>query len=262
MKNITSGIPCRKNSAVNLQKYRILPLLAIVAAVAILSSCTVTISMDEPITIDVSSVDNGYNVHIISGGLSVTQDETTAAQTEQTTVTQEATTAQTAQTTATQATDVTVRQPEFRMPFDDKSHGGIDYKMTQGFSSSHGGMDFAVYYGNPILASADGVVTTAYNDGDLPKNNASDLRWTYGTYVVVTHSGGYQTYYAHLSRRAVNVGDTVVAGQVIGYSGNTGRVSSTQTGKYAGTHLHFEIRVMQDGQYIRTDPSAYLPWYK
>ena len=147
----------------------------------------------------------------------------------------------------------------FEMPFLDKAHGGVDYRVTQGFSSSHGGLDIGVYWGTPILAATDGKVVYAYNDGVLPE---SDLRWTYGTFVVIeSFDGVYRTYYAHMSKKAVNVGDTVSQGDVVGYSGNTGRVSSTSSGPYAGTHLHFEVRVYENGSYVKKDPKLYLPWW-
>lgn len=147
----------------------------------------------------------------------------------------------------------------FAMPFSDAAHGGIDYRVTQDFSSAHGGIDIGVYWGNPILSATDGTVVYAYDDGDIGEN---DLRWTYGTFVVVQSPDGiYRTYYAHMSRRAVSVGDTVKQGDVVGYSGNTGRVSSSSTGPYAGTHLHFEVRVLTGTSYVKHDPKLYLPWW-
>jgi len=56
----------------------------------------------------------------------------------------------------------------------------------------------------------------------------------YGWFILLQHVDGYQSMYGHLSRRLVAQGDSVVAGQVIGLSGNTGRSSAP--------HLHFEIR--------------------
>ncbi len=152
------------------------------------------------------------------------------------------------------------KEETFALPFRTAAQGGADYRVTQyyGGSNSHGGIDFGVYYGAPITASMSGTVVYAYNDGYF---SSSDLRWTYGTYVVIDHGNGYRTYYAHLKSRTVSVGDKVVQGQVIGYSGNTGRVSPAPTASnpYAGTHLHFEIRKYSQGSYVKVDPKKYLP---
>jgi murein DD-endopeptidase MepM/ murein hydrolase activator NlpD len=56
----------------------------------------------------------------------------------------------------------------------------------------------------------------------------------YGNLVLVKHSGGYTTAYAHAERLVVARGDFVARGQVIGYTGQTGDVSTPQ--------VHFEIR--------------------
>ncbi len=56
----------------------------------------------------------------------------------------------------------------------------------------------------------------------------------YGNYVVIKHSNGVQTLYAHMSSLSVGVGDHVSQGAVIGAMGSTG--------KSTGTHLHFEVR--------------------
>lgn len=88
----------------------------------------------------------------------------------------------------------------------------------------HYGVDLAMPTGEPIYAAFDGIVRIS--------------RWnkSYGNLVVVRHFNGLETYYAHLSQRDVEAGDTVRAGQVIALCGNTGR-------SY-GSHLHFEIRYM------------------
>lgn len=154
------------------------------------------------------------------------------------------------------------KEERFAMPFRTAAQGGSDYRVTQyyGGSNSHGGIDFGVYYGAPITASMSGTVIYAYNDGYFSK---SDLRWTYGTYVVIDHGNGYLTYYAHLKSKTVSVGDKVSQGDIIGYSGNTGRVSPspTKSDPYAGTHLHFEIRKYISGSYVRVDPRDYLPYW-
>ena len=85
------------------------------------------------------------------------------------------------------------------------------------------GINIATALGAPIHASASGTVTYA---GDELKG--------YGNLVLVKHSGGFTTAYAHADRMVVQKGDPVTRGQIIGYSGQTGDVSSPQ--------LHFEIR--------------------
>lgn len=85
------------------------------------------------------------------------------------------------------------------------------------------GINIAASAGTPIHAAASGTVTYA---GDELKN--------YGNLVLIKHSGGYTTAYAHADRLIVSRGDVVARGQVIGYAGETGDVSSPQ--------LHFEIR--------------------
>lgn len=225
--------------------------LSVVAAVtSVACSCTV----DEALTVADSLARMYYAEQL--GASATDSTGSIVIATEEPTNAPETTTAQ---TEATSASETPTYITTFEMPFADKAHGGTDYRVTQDFSSTHGGLDIGVYWGNPILASTDGKVVYAYNDGDLPQ---SDLRWTYGTYVVVESPDGiYRTYYAHMSRRAVSVGDEVKQGDVVGYSGNTGRVSSSSSGKYAGTHLHFEVRVLTGGTYIKHDPKEYLPWW-
>ena len=152
-----------------------------------------------------------------------------------------------------------VTDTSFGMPFIDAAHGGVNYSVTQYFSSSHTALDFGVYYGDPIVAAMSGTVIAAYDEGYFSTDN---ILWTYGTYVVIQHDG-YKTYYAHLSSRTVSVGDKVQKGQVIGYSGNTGRVNASAGGPYAGTHLHCEIRKYYPslGVYHTVDPTLYLPWW-
>jgi LysM repeat protein len=95
---------------------------------------------------------------------------------------------------------------------------------TQGLHG-YNGVDYGAPAGTPIYAAAAGEVivskSSGYNGG-------------YGLYVVIKHPNGTQTLYAHNTRNAVAVGETVSAGQVIGYVGSTGRST--------GNHLHFEVR--------------------
>ncbi len=102
--------------------------------------------------------------------------------------------------------------------------GGVKTQGIHGYNA----VDIASSYGTPIVASASGeVILSKYAAGNP---------WFggYGNYIVVEHSNGTQTVYAHLSSNLVKRGWKVVQGQVIGYMGSTGRST--------GTHLHFEIR--------------------
>ena len=155
---------------------------------------------------------------------------------------------------------VGTKEEAFYMPFLDASRGGYNYSVTQSFSSSHRALDFGVWYGEPICAIKSGKVIAAYDEGYFSTDN---ILWTYGTYVVIEHEDGMRSYYAHLKSRKVSVGDTVSGGEIIGYSGNTGRTNPEPTASkpYAGTHLHFEIRVKQGGVYVTTDPRQYLPYW-
>ncbi|MDP2946016.1 MAG: peptidoglycan DD-metalloendopeptidase family protein [bacterium] len=87
----------------------------------------------------------------------------------------------------------------------------------------HNGIDIAAYYGAPIRAALDGVVTAS---GD---NN----RYAYGEWLAIRHNNGLTTLYTHLSAKAVGVDQAVSQGQIIGYEGSTGFVT--------GPHLHFTV---------------------
>ena len=97
-----------------------------------------------------------------------------------------------------------------------------NYGSTAG-GSRNDGINIAATDGEPIRAAADG--TVSYTGNDLK---------SYGNLTLIKHAGDYVTAYAHAERFVVNRGDHVARGQVIGYAGRSGDVSSTQ--------LHFEIR--------------------
>ncbi len=97
------------------------------------------------------------------------------------------------------------------------------------------GINLAVPEGTPVKAADDGVVAYAGNE----------LKG-YGNLVLVRHSNGFVTAYAHASEILVKKGDTVKRGQVIAKSGQTGTVTSPQ--------LHFEIRKGS----TPVDPAQYL----
>lgn len=94
-------------------------------------------------------------------------------------------------------------------------------------SRPHKGIDLDLNTGDEVKAAFDGVVRVS-----LPTNKAGG----YGNIVVIRHANGLETYYAHLSKRLVESGDTVQAGEVIALGGSTGRST--------GSHLHFETRYM------------------
>jgi murein DD-endopeptidase MepM/ murein hydrolase activator NlpD len=89
----------------------------------------------------------------------------------------------------------------------------------------HNGVDWAAPRGTPILAAGKGTIEFAGRKG------------AYGNYVRIRHANGYKTSYAHMSRFARGVRESVRVrqGQVIGYIGSTGLSS--------GPHLHYEVLV-------------------
>jgi murein DD-endopeptidase MepM/ murein hydrolase activator NlpD len=93
-----------------------------------------------------------------------------------------------------------------------------------GEGAFHKGVDIRAASGTPVRSTADGIVVRAGWDMS-----------GYGRLVVVDHGGGTQTWYAHLSRIGVSVGESLRRGEVIGDVGNTGRVTAP--------HLHYEVHV-------------------
>ena len=130
------------------------------------------------------------------------------------------------------------------------SSGPITATAYYSSGKFHGAVDYGVSVGTPVKAAADGVVMTTKN-----------LSSSYGTYVVIQHANGLQTYYAHGKSGSISVepGEIVKQGQQIMLSGNTGNSS--------GPHLHFEVRkspynysysAKAYGQDSRVDPLQYL----
>ena len=101
-------------------------------------------------------------------------------------------------------------------------------------NAGHRGTDIPAPEGTPILAAHSGtVLVSGWND-------------SYGNQVLLDNGAGLSTRYAHMTATAVTAGETVTAGQVIGYVGSTG--DST------GNHLHFEVSVGG----VLTDPLGYV----
>ncbi len=103
-----------------------------------------------------------------------------------------------------------------------------------GILKYHEGIDLKQKYGAPVRAAADGkVIFAGWAEG-------------YGKLVILKHHKDYTTYYGHLSKIRVKVGQSVYKGQIIGNVGATGWTT--------GPHLHFEIR--KNG--IPVDPKKIL----
>jgi murein DD-endopeptidase MepM/ murein hydrolase activator NlpD len=109
-------------------------------------------------------------------------------------------------------------------------------RITQNPWYGHMAVDIGLVTGSPIYASDTGTVTYA--------------AWSpygYGNLVVINHGNGFETFYAHLDGFDVQPGQTVYQGNLIAWSGNTGKSS--------GPHLHFEIRFQKQ----RENPWTYIP---
>ncbi|ULK98126.1 LysM peptidoglycan-binding domain-containing M23 family metallopeptidase [Bradyrhizobium sp. I71] len=122
--------------------------------------------------------------------------------------------------TPAKAAEATGALPTFRWPVRGKVVTSYGAKTN---GKANDGINLAVPEGTPVKAAEDGVV--AYSGNELKG---------YGNLVLVRHSNGYVTAYAHASELLVKRGDTIKRGQVIAKSGQSGEVASPQ--------LHFEIR--------------------
>jgi murein DD-endopeptidase MepM/ murein hydrolase activator NlpD len=92
-----------------------------------------------------------------------------------------------------------------------------------GEGAFHTGVDVASDYGAPVHATADGVITIAENHAG------------YGRLVVIDHGFGITTWYAHLSSFTAVAGARIKRGEVVGYTGISGRST--------GPHVHYEVRM-------------------
>mgnify|MGYP002409417926 CR=1 FL=1 len=105
-------------------------------------------------------------------------------------------------------------------------------------SEFHNGIDIACNYATPVLATADGTVTFSGWDG------------YWGRRVQISHGFGIITFYAHNSKLTVKAGDKVKKGEIIAYSGNSGRST--------GSHLHYTAYV--NGELV--DPLVFTTYNK
>jgi murein DD-endopeptidase MepM/ murein hydrolase activator NlpD len=133
---------------------------------------------------------------------------------------------------------------------------GMRYHPIYKMRKFHTGIDIPKMKGTPVYATGNGVVIRkGYNSG-------------YGYYIEIQHAGGFRSFYAHLSRTIVNIGDSVSITQQIACVGNTGVAT--------GYHLHYEIRkgkrflnprewcyllfrIMKDRFYIQVEKDIQLP---
>lgn len=109
---------------------------------------------------------------------------------------------------------------QYHCPFKGEVYYRGKFGMRRG--RRHQGVDIPLKTGEPVYATFNGKV------------RMSKYLGAYGNLVVIRHENGIETFYAHLSKRHVQVGDWVNAGDVIGLGGSTGRST--------GPHLHYETR--------------------
>jgi murein DD-endopeptidase MepM/ murein hydrolase activator NlpD len=115
---------------------------------------------------------------------------------------------------------------------------GMRNHPTLGRPVKHNGIDFGSGMGTEIYAADKGKVVVA------------EFNSSFGNYIVIEHRDGQSSTYAHLSKLEISKGETVAKGQLIGYSGSTGRST--------GAHLHYEVRVKG----TPVNPKDYLLEYK
>ena len=129
---------------------------------------------------------------------------------------------------------------------------GFGPRTIEGVYSNHGGIDISGGNSqcsmNPIIAAADGTVTTAVDGCDSVGYYGNTCNGGFGNYVMIDHGNGITTVYGHMSKGSITVssGTNVRQGQMIGLMGSSG--SST------GCHLHFEVRVNNS----QTNPADYV----
>jgi murein DD-endopeptidase MepM/ murein hydrolase activator NlpD len=109
---------------------------------------------------------------------------------------------------------------------------GVRSDPFRGRAAMHAGIDLAGPLGTPIYATADATV------------GRSEWAGGYGNLIELDHGRGIQTRYGHLTRSAVQAGQRVKRGELIGYMGSTGRST--------GSHLHYEVRI--DGKAVNPIP--------
>lgn len=115
---------------------------------------------------------------------------------------------------------------------------GWRHNPVTGKREFHRGLDYRGKIGNPIIATADGVVEYS---GFLKRSG-------YGNLVIIDHANGFRTLFGHMSKRLVKSGEFVHKGQVIGKIGSTGLSS--------GPHVHYEVNFIQR----KLNPASFVNW--
>ncbi|MGX7418813.1 peptidoglycan DD-metalloendopeptidase family protein [Carnobacterium gallinarum] len=143
----------------------------------------------------------------------------------------------------TEDTQQTALQFGFKLPVTDPVSSKFGVRTGYDSNGFHKGIDFASAIGTKIHAAMAGEVVIAQEDGASFEG--------YGKVVLLRHTNGTWTLYAHQSELLVKVGEQVEIGQVIGKVGATGQSD--------GAHLHFEVRTtLMGGMGAVVDPAPLL----
>jgi murein DD-endopeptidase MepM/ murein hydrolase activator NlpD len=121
---------------------------------------------------------------------------------------------------------------EINSPFGMRKH------PVTGKKKFHHGVDLKAEAGTLVFATADGIVDFAAFDKDSG----------FGNLLVLVHNFGFTTYFGHLEGFAVTPGEFVEKGQLVAYTGSSGKTT--------GPHLHYEVRRLQR----KLDPAPFLDW--
>jgi len=112
------------------------------------------------------------------------------------------------------------------------------YIISRGYGKSHTGLDFATQLGMPVFSVAAGAI------------NEVGIDTFYGNYIKIGHDEGYISFYGHLYKTIKTKGEQVLAGDIIGYVGSSGKSSAP--------HLHLELWQIKDGKTVVLDPGKEL----
>ena len=154
--------------------------------------------------------------------------------------------------TADVSSAATAKRGILRWPLDSATvtqyFGNTSFAQSGAYSGQgHNGIDFRASIGAPVKTALTGTVQEI--------NLGAVKNCQYGKWILVKHDNGLTSLYAHLSSIAINKGDRVVTGQVIGYAGDTGYAT--------GPHLHFTVYVSSAVSFknytCNSGKSAYIP---